>query len=103
MYPNLNKSFNNYNIYPQNYNIIEKTVKKVENFSNNKFSIQELNNNNSQINQFKNLNFNNNNLSNVKETENEYKKKYIYMRDIIVNYPKKLNPKNFKPFIMKKQ
>ena len=103
VYPNLNKCFNNYNIYPQNYNIIEKTVKKEENFSNNKFSIQELNNNNSQINQFQNLNFNNNNIMiNIKESQKENKKKYIYMRDIIVNYPKKLNPKTFKPFIMKK-
>ena len=99
LYSNLYMNINNYNIYPQNYNIIEKTDKNVNNFS-----IQELNNkNNNQINQFRNLNFNNNNLSNVKETENEYKKKYIYMRDIIVNYPKKLNPKNFKPFVMKKQ
>ena len=101
MYPNLNRNFNNYNIYPQNYNIIEKTVKKVEHFSNNNFSIQELNNNN-QINQFQNLNLNNNNnIINIQESQNEIKKKYIYMRDIIVNYPKKLNPKNFKPFKMK--
>ena len=104
LYPDYSLYNNYYNIESiQKYNNKEKTVNNIENYieKNNYYNQFSNNNDINQQKQFININ-NNNCLKNNNIETSENKKKYIYMRDIIVNYPKIINPKKFKPFIMKK-